>query len=132
MSKVSHKGRKQYVQTKDLNQADQSEEIAADVRSSKPPRSRRRSRAERGLPSKKRLVELAKAYLTIQKRRWPGLRSSDAMPRPTESNLTRMATEFRTRFLDKDAIATVFAAAGANDFGIFTCGILLTNPTHGL
>jgi hypothetical protein len=130
MSKVSYQSRKQHVQAKDSIEANQSEEFGADLLSGYG-HGRRRSRAERGLPSKKLLSELAKTYLTIQRQRWPSLRSSGILPRPTESNLTRMATDYRSRFLDKESPRSV---TYTNSLTVvpFICGILPTNPTHVL
>ncbi len=63
--------------------------------------SRRRSKAERGLPSKKLLTELAECYLTIQRKHWTKLRRSGLFPQPTKDNLTGMANAFRDGFLEK-------------------------------
>ncbi|MCA9054935.1 MAG: recombinase family protein [Planctomycetaceae bacterium] len=63
----------------------------------RPPRTRRRSHGDRGLPPIADLAKLAEVYLCEQRRLWPELANSGLLPEPTEDIVQQMAEDFQAR-----------------------------------
>jgi len=65
----------------------------------RPKRRRRRSKAERGLPTDENLRKLAEGWLTNQRRLWPELVQRGRRPEVSDEVLDGMARQFKRMFL---------------------------------
>ena len=61
------------------------------------PRTRRRARSQRGLPTDDALARLARHYLEIQRKFWPGLVNAGVLAPPTDELIADMVEDFKAR-----------------------------------